>query len=353
MSAIPFEPGETLLDPEAFQYYIESGTSQILAIERTFPRVTINGVNVTDSHVAFESENFDNDNCGSSASPGPVSVSSSFRCDLPANCDDLPDFISDLQDDLAAEISTLQSLPQGSIDWYRTKHRITEILRCLQDAKRELIFCKGIEKDYDPVKQIFGNDKFEYKVLVYGTMVGNQDYSIARNYLGEILTSNEEEFDFVTTQHINLDRLENYTHIPSSADLTALYTIGHKTYPLSAYARSLYRYLTGDKIELDLPYQEGERSNSGTRTINSEAMTVVISPNPSQGQFGMEYDNLPESSCIVYSNQGEIVMNDIKIMESGSMKVDLSNQSSGVYLLLIRDRTTGELLKSEKLIIVK
>jgi hypothetical protein len=353
MEAIPVEPFGTPLDPELFQYYIESETPQIIPIERTYPRVFINGDNVTDDHVAFESENFDNENCGSSTSPGPVNLSSSFRCDLPDTCDDLPDFVSDLEDDLASEILFLQSETQGSIDWYKTKNRITEILRCLQNAKRELIYCMGIEEKYDVIKQIFGKDKFEYRVLVYGTMVGNRDYKIARNYLNEISASNEEELDFVTTQHINLDRLENYTHIPSPTDLTTLYTIGHKTYPLSAYARSLYRYLTGDKIELDLPYQEGDNSNNGTRSVNVERMTVVLSPNPSQGQFGLEYDNFPESSCVVYNSQGEIVMDDIKMIESGSINVDLSNQNSGVYILLIRAKTTGKLLNSEKLIIVK
>ncbi len=336
--------------PEDFQYFMKFDTPPIIATQRTFPRVFINDVHLTDVHVAFKSNSFVNANCGSSASPGPVNVTT-YACDVPADCDEISDFISITENDLANEIIYLQSLVQGSADWYISKHKITEILRCIQDAKRKLISCKGKDKDYEPIKQVFSNDDFEYQVLIFGTMVRNQDYSIARNYLSEISTSNEEKLDFVTTQHINLDRLESYNHTPSAGDLTKLYDIGHKTYPLSAYARSLYRYLTGDKIELELPYQEGYRSIP--RSTVTESMSFVISPNPSEGRFNMLYDNFPESSCVVYSSQGEIVNEDSQILQSGNVNIDLSNQGNGIYLLLIRDKSNGKLLHSEKLIIVK
>jgi len=336
-------------DSSIFQYYIKEGTPEIITIERTYPRVTINGTN--NGFVSFTSSAFDNEACGSSASPGPVNVSSIRPCDIPVDCDDIREYIEDLEDDLASDISTLSNLPFGSVDWFDLKFDITELLKCLQKAKEELIYCKGKEKMYDPLKLFFNDDDFEYRVLVFGTMVGNQDYIVARNYLKEMSPSNEEEFDFVSTQEINLNRLIDFNYVPSSNELNTLYSIGHKIFPLSANARSLYRYLTGEKIEIELPYDDGERSKP--RSLGSEGLSLTLSPNPSKGIFALEYNHLPESTCKIYNLQGVIIDEKSNIYKDGSVNIDLSNQNDGMYILLVRERATGKLLFKENIIIIK
>lgn len=336
-----------------FQYHILENTP---TTERVVPQVFFR-TEFAGSEPAiapfnvFDADLNDDTPCGSSTSPGPVNTPNR-NCDLPDDCDDLTQFIENLEIELTQEIMTLQSLVQFSANWYIIKYTITDIQRCIQKAKQKYIYCNGLIKEYEPIKKEFRNDDLLYKTLVYGMMVENNDYSEARQYLSDINNADEEVNDFVTTQTINLNRLENYNYSPTSKELNIIENIGQKTYPTSGYARSLYRYFTDIKIELELPYQKGDVASP--RSIGKgEDINISVSPNPSQGVYNISYEGLKNSEVTIYDYSGKIVFS--KILEEGRNEtfLELTNQSNGVYFMMVRDRQSGSLIHNEKLILVK
>lgn len=349
MSGLPID----LMNPH-FQYHILENT---LPSDRSVPRVFFqtqfggNSNEVTNIYNVYDSETSANPGCGSTLSPGPVNVPNS-NCDIPDICDDIPQFIQGLETGLAQETLTLQSLIQFSSEWYLSKHIITEIQRCIQKAKQKYIFCKGLMQEYEPLKGYFANDELLYQSLVYGMMVENQDYVQARLYLSEISLIDEETIDFVEIQNINLNRLEDYNYSPTAADLTKMESVGLKIYPTSGYARSLYRYLTDIKIELELPYDEGEIAIPRSNGIEKE-FVVFISPNPSKGNFTIRYEGLVDGEVSIYDLTGQVLLTRKLAKGKEIMDLDLTNQSSGIYYIIVRDQERGSLIHYEKIVLVK
>ncbi len=339
-----------------FNYWIEKDTPPT---DRTVPSInfvnvfgtTISNGNVSNAYNKFESEDTDVSNCGSSSTSGPVSTSN-YICDLPFDCDDLPLFISDLETELSQEIAALQNSILYSISWYQIKYKITEIMKCIQKAKIKWIFCKGKNQQYQPLIPKFQNDDFLYRTYVFGAMVSNQDYTLARDYLSGITANTEEELDFVTTQELNLNRLEDFNFVPSSTDLNILYQIGIKTFPMSAYARSLYRYFTDVKIELPLPYlaDDGHTRNEKDRIENDK---YEMSPNPTNGDLNIKYEITGHKQLAVFDLEGNLVISKALDSAINKTKIDLSHEPNGMYFIFIRDSNTGELAHSEKIILIK
>jgi len=333
-----------------FTYWIEENTP---LVDRTVPWIgfSVPIDNDSDEYNMFKSVSFSNVNCGSTNSPGPVNTAE-YDCDLPAPCDELEQFIEDLEIELAQEITILQSLPQFSSQWYQTKYKIAEIQSCIQKAKIKLIFCKGHDDKIEDVIPLFQNDKFKYRTYIMGAMLSNQDYVMARSYLSGINAVTEEEVDFVSTQEINLDRLEDYSFEPSSIDLNTLHTIGMKTYPMSAYARSLYRYLTGDKIDLPLPYG---RDDINPREAQEDSFMERYNffPNPTNNVLTIDYEIQENRTMSVYDTRGIKIMSYALDGAGNKASIDLGQQSNGIYLILIRNTKTLELVHSEKIILMK
>lgn len=349
MSGLPNDPA----NPN-FQYHILENTP---TTDRTVPRVYFqtqfggNSPNVSNIYNVFDADDDDISDCGSSISPGPVDTPNR-PCELPDDCDDLPQFIDDLEAELVQEIQTLQSLQQLSSAWYISRYRITEIQRCIQKAKQKYIFCKGKLQEYEPIKSEFRDDDLLYASLVYGVMVENQDYLEARSFLADIDNADEEVGDFVVTQNINLNRLENFTYVPSTSDLNTLEVIGNKTFPTSSYARSLYRYFTDQKIELVLPYSDGDIviPRSIQRT---EQLSVSVYPNPSQGIYQLEFSGIENGELSIYSFDGENILQKEVLSETSRIDINLTDQANGMYFLMIRDKKDGSLIYSEKLVLIQ
>ena len=77
--------------------------------------------------------------------------------------------------------------------------------------------------------------------------------------------------------------------------------------------------------------------------------TVTIYPNPTQGLLKIDIDNMPEnnqSSIRIYDINGKMLL--LKSNVENSTEIDLSSQSSGVYLLKINlsgKTTTWKIIK--------
>ncbi len=236
---------------------------------------------------------------------------------------------------------------------YQIKYKISELIKCIQKAKIKFIVTTGKEGAYHEVIPRFANDDFLYKTYIYGTMVSNQDYSTARGYLTTLPSSTTEEADFKTVQHINLDRLEDYTYTPSTTVLNTLSTIGVHEYPLSAYARSLYHYFTGEKIEMVLPYDDDDPRIDPRSAKLVDNVLMSISPNPNNRMFDIVLTTTLRADLWIYNSNGkEVKRLDIETGSNQNVSMDLSSSPEGIYFVLLRDKTSGKLLKSDKIIVI-
>ncbi|HRG66393.1 MAG TPA: hypothetical protein PLV12_11325, partial [Saprospiraceae bacterium] len=126
------------------------------------------------------------------------------------------------------------------------------------------------------------------------------------NYLNQLIPQTEEEFDFVISQAIYISYMQQGNNfVLSNSDSTLLYNSGFKTYPLSAYSRSLYYILTKNIIYPNIPRHESEpRARIDTYNLSAD---FSLFPNPSTNEvsiFIKDIDQIKE--VVIYNSYGEI-----------------------------------------------
>lgn len=149
--------------------------------------------------------------------------------------------------------------------------------------------------------------------------------------------------------------VEPFTFDFSLSEISVLYNESVKNIPESGFARSLYYIATGTLlppvyIEPSLLARATE-SKSG----QNEANIWQVYPNPV-----LEYVNIwhygkfkINTTVMIYDINGKILYNKNHCFLPNSMnKLDFSDNDSGIYLMSIKDES-GNLLKNEKLIIIK
>ncbi len=179
---------------------------------------------------------------------------------------------------------------------------------------------------------------YEENVLYeFSLYLSNGDYIGAANYLQTIDVSSEQLSDFVTTQNINLWRLEHGPFASASAeDLNTLILIGQKQHPLAAYARALYFVLTGEQIEVTLP-QIAQNNLTRERKERAVKKSILIQPNPFRDIIEIlpTPDN-PISALSVKDIFGQIYYN---ASEPGGepIRIPTSNWPQGIYILIVKN----------------
>lgn len=295
----------------------------------------------------FQSPDKDSPICGSELSPGPIKIIKRI-CSIPATCEAIRLFIAQKELELTQAESDLSSTTYQSHQWYQIRYNISLIKRCLQQAKIKLIWACRPKVNYEEYEARFADDEFIFKTYLYGLMVDNQEYIKARNYLNSISVASEEEIDFVTIQNINLDRLEAENYVASNQTLNTVKFIGEKSIPMSGYARSLYKVLTGIKLELQIPiFEEMELE---PRSINSSLKsTFDLSPNPALDALNISFMHDKLLSMSMIDIQGRVVKS-LKLSElSGEKNIDISDVKSGIYIIIMRT-SSGEMVFKEKVI---
>ena len=160
--------------------------------------------------------------------------------------------------------------------------------------------------------------------------------------------STNEELDFVTAQHIYLDYLEDLEkYTLSYADSLTLRTISSAKNPLAGFARSIYRVITGEKIEVYLTHlnNQGEFRSQKTQEDNQ----IKVFPNPISNEgfsvYIKDFDLEQNYTVKVYNYLGSV-------MYSGIISQGLSNiltdWHAGIYFVEISK--VGQPLLKEKLI---
>ncbi|HLF62903.1 MAG TPA: T9SS type A sorting domain-containing protein [Saprospiraceae bacterium] len=211
-----------------------------------------------------------------------------------------------------------------------------------------------MERDYTPLITRFQNDEFLYCTYIYGMMVNNGDYTEARDYLAVIGASGEEQQDFVVIQEINLDRLVDFTYAPNTSELNTVYTVGMKVYPMSGYARSLYRYFTGERLELELEYDEDD-PEVAPRSWNSRVESAFkVWPNPVAGTINIDAPVYGDVLIQIHDIHGRPVhTQNISALEGQTMTMDVSRIPEGLYILSLHDTSDNRLKYSTRIVITK
>ena len=311
--------------------------------ERTVPPNYPNNV--------FESQTLVNINCGA-GNPNNGGGDGNPLLPPPTIKGPLKSYILTMSSSLITYMDSLENSIPESEDYYYYSSMVQFHNQYLQSAKLSLIGLFTEDEEYSEMIQEFKNDEFLFKSFVYGSLVDKQKYYEARNFLNQLVASTEEQTDFVFVQNINLDRLEDYNHEVSQSDLNLLYNIGSKFYPMSGFARSLYRLLTGDKIDAyqHEEYREQVEINH-LKSTESKNESFNIMPNPTSGilniSFKSDYENV---ELVIVDLTGRIM----QIREFGSgffnEAFDISHLNEGIYLAKIYNPQTNEYIMTRKLV---
>ncbi len=285
--------------------------------------------------------------CGSTQSPGPTRVIRQV-CTIPSNCEQIKTFILQKEQELNQAYGNLIQTVYLSNQWYQLRLSISTIKRCLQNAKIKLIWACRPKINYNEFEQRFANDEFIFKTYLYGLMVENQEYNKARIYLNSLQTTKEEDVDFIVIQNINLDRLEAENYVPQLSTLTTVKSIGEKSLPFSGYARSLYKMLTGSKLELQIPPFIEDNSELRNDLISANSK-FNINPNPVVDVLNISYKHDHILTANIMEISGKILKSfDLETLE-GSQTVDISDLNGGIYILVLREKS-GAIVHKEQVV---
>ena len=167
------------------------------------------------------------------------------NCRLPTDPDSLAVYIQTLQTEYDALQSGDTELPEVLSKRLERKYSI-----CLRNAKKTLYSVSILAEDYEKARRVYSDESdLTEQMLVYGAYIRARDYGSAAQYLAQFDTRDQESRDFVLTQEINLVRLgSEIKYIPSQTELDLLHAISMKHTQVSAYAKGLYYFFTGELL---------------------------------------------------------------------------------------------------------
>jgi hypothetical protein len=281
-----------------------------------------------------------NQTCGGNIIPTPT-----YRCNQRfTHKDSITKEITRLTVAVGVLTDSLTRLIPESTQWYSIKLQIIRLQKCLKLLKYQRIAFFAKLGEYPELISINSNEAFIYKAMVIGAMIKQEAYTVAQNYMAGLARSTQEETDFILSQTLLINKLTDPHYMMSSSDRSTLYLAAKRPYPLNGYAGSVYRYLTGDDVEVDLPAQDSS-PDAVQRSAVAESVVVKYYPNPVQNVLFFE-TNKKEVSVEIYNMAGQLML-DKKINYLD--QYNTSTLSSGMYTILFKG-TDGSILKSDKFV---
>lgn len=187
--------------------------------------------------------------------------------------------------------------------------------------------------------------KASWQRLLFGLKVQQGLYAEAAGVLSGLPSRDTDEAYFKEVQSINIKRLtsretEQYVTTDEVARLEVI-AMSHE--PSSAYARSLYRLLTGDKISSDLTFVSGALMAGGNEYAapavvqdkSTEPGDVTVYPNPAGSVLNIS-SAAPMVRAELVDMAGRVIMTD-KVPGSRFFKLDLKHVAAGMYTVRITD----------------
>ena len=104
-------------------------------------------------------------------------------------------------------------------------------------------------------------------------------------------------------------------------------------YPSSGYAWSLYRLLTGERLNRDIPNNPTNQGIISSSTSSHNDNQIIISPNPASTVIEVQLGTKNAAQLIVYDSKASVVFS-MKEPKTKN-KIDVSSWISGVYVVQI------------------
>ncbi len=305
---------------------------------------------------AFEQVNTE---CGSGA---PIYGGYPF---LPAYRD-CAQFIKDHQYDLLALADLAAALQEEidrlmaevalfNINYWVAQRLINQYKECRDQIIKQYVVKVLEDSEGDDREEAIGflrdADDFRYHTMAYGLMMDGSEYTRARVYLASLRPDREDKADFVETQQILLDHMEDPEgYVLNAADRSILYNAGSKRLPYAGFARAIYYHLTGEQIIPDVPMYDASPASRAVAEDSGHA-PVRIYPNPSSGAENIMVEVLAEwradSAYIlsVYDLRGRLIMT--KNIVEGKNNIGM-DEANGVYYIKIENE--GKIIHTDKII---
>jgi len=249
---------------------------------------------------------------------------------------------------LKAEILRIQN--DTNLNPWTKRWLIAKYKKCLdrlikQKAKED----KDQSGRESAVQFLLSQPEFRYQSMAYGLIVESGDITRSRTMLNNLSPSDVGETEFVLSQHVLLDYLNDRSgYNAPSTSLSALYAAGLRKHPLAGFSRSVYHTLTGQKVPVTLTHLSG-RPQTRTKAIANE---TFFYPNPSYaGDIIIDipdYDDNYVYSYSIQSASGVIVNTGLLSQKVSDLSLDVS---SGIYFVsLIQE---GKLINTQKWIVIR
>ena len=186
-------------------------------------------------------------------------------------------------------------------------------------------------------------------VATYSTYIQNNDLVSARNYIEAVVPTSEQLTDFVTTQLLNLERLENGPYYQFDAQqLATILAIANKQHPYAAYAKSLYYVLTEVLISSELPVflQKEAQIRGYVKDLDVKSM---IYPNPFNEILHIDIGSYKNADIKIMNFTGQIVFEQVGLNQN--LELATNNWIEGLYIITLSQE--NDVLEVKKCLLIK
>lgn len=244
------------------------------------------------------------------------------------------------------EIDNDPNLSAEQKEWFKQIYK-----RCFWRVRGYLFEIYVKEGNYDDARGLYAEETHEdAKVYIYSSYIMQGDLNMARVYLNAIVSESEQMQDFVTIQHINLDRLPYGPYYEGAGEeINTVKAIALKTHPYAGYAKALYYALTGEVISSEIPDIGGHiQPRSITGKIQSSKEELKVYPNPFSNDLNIEITGYDEVSINITDFFGRTVYT--TNTDQSALNITTDTWHQGMYL--IRIESNGEIVLTDKILLV-
>jgi len=283
-------------------------------------------------------------NCGSSFAVVHQSDDLSHPCNPGRNEVDVRDAIADIVEIIA----NLENSTQLS---HEDRENLIEFYRnCLRKVTLYLVDILITEnRVQEAILTLRTYDEFQMQIKGYFIYTSRNENFAAKSYLENLTPSNSEEIDFVNSQLIYVESLQDENYVPKPIDLESIYDAGNENTVLAGFSRSIYLYFTEELIDLDIDVEDFD-AQPRRNEMQGAKIEITVYPNPVSNDpitiSGLDANGKNNYMIIVRSILDEIIA--IKKI-NGLEKVQLEGfEAKGLFILSIFKN--GKQIHTEKLV---
>jgi hypothetical protein len=199
------------------------------------------------------------------------------------------------------------------------------------------------------------SEDFSVNAIGVSLLMETGDYLDALDTLLSLTPVDEQEFDYIEVQKINIDfYLNRVDYELTQANRNKLLEIGNKTLPYSGFARGLYYLITGERIPVE-PIKSGKMPGRSKMESKDELLSIKAYPNPVMlDEYYIDIRSNKENSQSftyhIYNAMGEKVAEN-QLLSNMRNTINVSHITSGVYFVNVI--SSGEIVYSDKLVITR